>query len=70
MGRADLIGNGKRHLVPTWQPRGTGGGQSRGRGEAGGKVFLTRHTGLPKTPSTGRKGKAGGRRRRGGPAPR
>ncbi len=70
MGRADLIGNGKRHLVPTWQPRGTGGSQSRGRGEAGGKVFLTRHTGLPKTPSTGRKGKAGGRRRRGGPAPR
>jgi len=24
MGRADLIGNGKRHLVPTWQPEGTG----------------------------------------------
>ena len=24
MGRADLIGNGKRHLVPSWQPRGTG----------------------------------------------
>jgi hypothetical protein len=24
MGRADLIGNGKRHLVPTWQPKGTG----------------------------------------------
>jgi uncharacterized radical SAM protein YgiQ len=23
MGRADLIGNGKRHLVPTWQPEGT-----------------------------------------------
>jgi len=22
MGRADLIGNGKRHLVPAWQPRG------------------------------------------------
>jgi radical SAM superfamily enzyme YgiQ (UPF0313 family) len=21
MGRADLIGNGKRHLVPAWQPR-------------------------------------------------
>jgi hypothetical protein len=20
MGRADLIGNGKRHLVPAWQP--------------------------------------------------
>jgi len=25
MGRADLIGNGKKHLVPTWQPAGTGG---------------------------------------------
>jgi uncharacterized radical SAM protein YgiQ len=25
MGRADLIGNGKRHLVPSWQPAGVGG---------------------------------------------
>ncbi|MET0104882.1 MAG: YgiQ family radical SAM protein [Sedimenticola sp.] len=25
MGRADLIGNGKKHLVPAWQPAGTGG---------------------------------------------
>jgi uncharacterized radical SAM protein YgiQ len=24
MGRADLIGNGKRHLIPAFQPRGTG----------------------------------------------
>jgi uncharacterized radical SAM protein YgiQ len=24
MGRADLIGNGKKHLIPTWQPQGTG----------------------------------------------
>ncbi len=24
MGRGDLIGNGKRHLVPAWQPEGTG----------------------------------------------
>jgi hypothetical protein len=24
MGRADLIGNGKKHLVPTVQPAGTG----------------------------------------------
>jgi uncharacterized radical SAM protein YgiQ len=24
MGRADLIGNGKKHLVPAWQPAGTG----------------------------------------------
>ena len=24
MGRSDLIGNGKQHLVPSWQPEGTG----------------------------------------------
>jgi Domain of unknown function (DUF3362) len=24
MGRADLIGNGKKHLIPTFQPAGTG----------------------------------------------
>jgi len=26
MGRSDLIGPGKRHLIPAWQPAGTGGG--------------------------------------------
>jgi uncharacterized radical SAM protein YgiQ len=33
MGRADLIGNGKRHLVPSWQPTGMGksGEKSVGR---------------------------------------
>lgn len=25
MGRADLIGNGKKHLIPSFQPKGTGG---------------------------------------------
>ena len=30
MGRADLIGNGKKHLIPSWQPAGTGG-QGEGR---------------------------------------
>jgi len=29
MGRADLIGNGKHHLVPAWQPRGTGQGTGK-----------------------------------------
>ncbi len=29
MGREDLIGNGKRHLVPAWQPAGTGGKPAR-----------------------------------------
>jgi uncharacterized radical SAM protein YgiQ len=28
MGRAELIGNGKHHLIPTWQPMGEGGYQS------------------------------------------
>lgn len=28
MGRADLIGNGKKHLIPSWQPAGTGGTRS------------------------------------------
>jgi len=30
MGRADLIGSGKKHLIPSWQPHGTGvSGQAR-----------------------------------------
>ena len=29
MGRADLIGNGKKHLVPYFQPAGTGLRQGR-----------------------------------------
>ena len=41
MGRADLIGNGKRHLVPAWQPAGTG--RARGRS----KPFRTIHTHPP-----------------------
>ncbi len=56
MGRVDLIGNGKRHLVPSWQPKGTGheaavqkntrkNSVSRNK-----KVFKTQHTGLPKNP--------------------
>lgn len=38
MGRQDLIGNGKQHLVPTFQPAGTGReseGQRRGPSRAG-----------------------------------
>ncbi len=47
MGRADLIGNGKRHLIPTWQPKGTGDNVD---GPGAGKTFCTQHTGLPKNP--------------------
>ncbi|GBG12752.1 UPF0313 protein [Novimethylophilus kurashikiensis] len=38
MGRADLIGNGKKHLVPAWQPTTTtpsGGGKHRDRAKEG-----------------------------------
>jgi Domain of unknown function (DUF3362) len=68
MGRADLIGNGKHHLVPRWQPQGTGqrpegarGGPRRGgvRPTAAGPmaprpgIALTQHTGLPPQPREG-----------------
>ncbi len=49
MGRADLIGNGKHHLIPTYQPMTTGAYQSPRRTNstpAPGKA-LTQHTGLP-----------------------
>ncbi len=55
MGRADLIGNGKRHLVPNWQPTGTGeAGEGRRLGgkkaETGKRPFATQHNGLPRNP--------------------
>ena len=57
MGRADLIGNGKRHLVPSWQPAGTGQRGASSSSDKKKKPFLTQHTGLPprtdsKKPST------------------
>jgi hypothetical protein len=51
MGRADLIGNGKQHLIPAYQPAGTGGASERHRGGSAQRPFRTQHTGLPKTPS-------------------
>ena len=50
MGHADLIGNGKRHLIPLWQPSGTGigGGEGARTGRKHGpQRALTQHTGLP-----------------------
>ena len=44
MGRADLIGNGERHLIPPRQP------PVRARAVSGGRPFATQHTGLPSTP--------------------
>jgi len=49
MGRADLIGNGKHHLIPTWQPAAEAGYHNPRRKNATppkGRV-LTQHTGLP-----------------------
>jgi uncharacterized radical SAM protein YgiQ len=48
MGRADLIGNGKRHLVPDYQPAGTGTPEGRRRPPVGAagkgtKTFRTQH---------------------------
>ena len=61
MGRADLIGNGKKHLIPNWQPAGTGE-QTEGRRitpkakrNVNGKKFLTQQTGLPKVPKLKKK---------------
>ncbi len=48
MGRADLIGPGKKHLVPAWQPRGTGNNKGEGRRTGrkhGVQTFVTTHAG-------------------------
>ncbi|RTZ71734.1 MAG: YgiQ family radical SAM protein [Gammaproteobacteria bacterium] len=56
MGRADLIGNGKHHLVPRWQPAGTG------RTRAGGRPMRTTHTHSPTRSGNARRPR--GRRRK------
>ena len=43
MGRVDLIGPGAQHLVPAWQPAGTGKGACAKKG--GGKPFFTQQAG-------------------------
>jgi hypothetical protein len=52
MGRADLIGNGKHQLIPTYQPATDGSYQSARRKnstppQAARGRLLTQHTGLP-----------------------
>ena len=59
MGRADLIGNGKHHLIPAYQPVGPAVRGAPGRPAA--LPFRTQHTGLPKS-GRGRGGKLGTRR--------
>ncbi len=51
MGRADLIGNGKHHLIPAWQPAGTGKQPEGTRITRKAKPFRTQHMGLPVDPS-------------------
>jgi uncharacterized radical SAM protein YgiQ len=43
MGRGDLIGNGKQHLVPRFQPKGTGSRPEGRRAQARAKPFRTQH---------------------------
>jgi uncharacterized radical SAM protein YgiQ len=67
MGRADLIGNGRHHLIPAYQPVSPSGAAG-GRGRAA-LPFRTQHTGLPPSgirskpasrPKAGRGGKEPG----------
>jgi hypothetical protein len=63
MGRADLIGSGRHHLVPAYQPAETGGAHEGRRGGSAHRPFRTQHTGLPVTPAARRDAGAGKRRR-------
>jgi hypothetical protein len=58
MGRADLIGNGKQHLIPAYQPVGSAV-RAGAKRPAPVLPFRTQHTGLPKS-GRGRSGKSGG----------
>jgi len=62
MGRTDLIGPSKKHLVPAWQPKGTGGntgeGVRTGRKHGDQKFFTTQAGEGRRLPGAGkRKGK-------------
>ena len=71
MGRADLIGPGRRQLIPSWQPPGTGlAREGRRAAPVRGQPtrdqpMRTQHTGLPRTPRSvrapGPAAKGGGR---------
>ncbi len=69
MGRADLIGNGKKHLIPLYQPKTDGSYNSprrknSSRAPAPGTI-LTQHTGLPPR-EHGERGSGNRSSRRGG----
>ncbi|HUQ10678.1 MAG TPA: YgiQ family radical SAM protein [Steroidobacteraceae bacterium] len=59
MGRADLIGNGKHQLIPSYQPAGTGNAEEGKRSSSAQRPFKTQHTGLPKVPGIRRRGRDG-----------
>ena len=74
MGRTDLIGPSKKHLVPAWQPKGTGLGGGEGA-RTGRKhktqQFLTTHAGEGRRPSKGKPGgKPGGKPKGQGKGPK
>jgi hypothetical protein len=52
MGRADLIGNGKKHLIPTYQPaaRAPSAAPAPAPARPQRGTALTQHTGLPPRP--------------------
>ncbi len=72
MGRADLIGNGKHHLIPAYQPLGADKrpGIASSAPVRAALPFRTQHTGLPKSGPRGTSrgaGAAGAWKRRGRP---
>lgn len=56
MGRSDLIGNGKKHLIPNWQPA-VAGKQMNDNAITRGKSFRTQHSGEIPLKSSRRKPK-------------
>ena len=54
MGREDLIGNGKRHLVPSYQPAGTGNSAEGRRGAGNARPFRTTHSRAERNDAPGR----------------
>ena len=77
MGRADLIGNGKHHLIPAYQPVARCGSPQTRSPRPGGAIrtgsrpalpFRTQHTGLPRSGTGGAAvGTAANTKRRGRP---
>jgi uncharacterized radical SAM protein YgiQ len=54
MGRVDLIGNGKQHLIPTWQPMTDGSYTSARKKNSSRSDLTTQTNGAPTTPLKGR----------------